>query len=140
MNGPSAWTGDGGETLAEMAGFGPRTAEPRDWSDLHGLLLRVRPGEWTTYGDLAAAIGSGPQAVAGHVAGCSGGCEAGHRVLQADGRLSPGFYWTDPDDARDPAAVLREEGLSFGDEGRADPAARLDAAALRARMGVPAEA
>lgn len=140
VNGPSAWTAEGGETLAEMAGFGRGRAEPRDWSDLHDLLLRVRPGEWTTYGDLATLIGSGPQAVAGHVAGCSGGCEAGYRVLQADGRPSPGFYWTDPDDDRDPAAVLREEGLAFDGEDRADPAARLDAAALRARVGAPAEA
>ena len=100
------------------------------------LLDQVRPGEWTTYGDLAEAIDSSAQAVAGHIARCpEDACRIGYRVLNADGRVSEGFYWGDPSDSRDPVEVLRAEGVSLDTDGRADPAGRLDARALRERSG-----
>ena len=109
---------------------------PRDWSDLHHLLACIQPGEWTTYGDLAEAIDSSAQAVAGHIARCpEDACRIGYRVLNADGRVSEGFYWGDPSDSRDPVEVLRAEGVSLDTDGRADPASRLDARALRERSG-----
>ena len=103
------------------------------WSDLHTLLDRVGPGEWTTYGDLAEAIDSSARAVGGHITACDD-CSSAHRVLTTDGEVAGGFHWSDPADTRDPADLLREEGIAFAD-GRADPASRLDARALAKRSG-----
>lgn len=61
----------------------------RDWSDLHTVLAGLAPGRWTSYGDLAAAIGSHPVPVGSHLAGCRS-CPNPWRVLNADGRVSPG--------------------------------------------------
>ena len=135
ISGPRAWRTASGETLKALAGS--RTAvEGRDWSDLHHLLGCIQPGEWTTYGDIAEAIDSSAQAVAGHIARCpEDACRIGYRVLNADGRVSEGFYWGDPSDSRDPLEVLRAEGVSLDADGRADPASRLDARALRERSG-----
>ena len=135
--GPWWWKTVDGETLSELATeLRGRRSEPRDWSDLHDLLEHVQPGEWTTYGDLAEAIDSSAQAVAGHIARCpEDACRIGYRVLNADGRVSEGFYWGDPSDSRDPVEVLRAEGVSLDADGRADPSHRLDAHALRERSG-----
>ena len=110
--------------------------EGRDWSLLHALLGHVRPGEWTTYGDLAEAINSSAQAVAGHIARCyEDACRLGYRVLNADGQVAEGFHWGDSSDTRDPIEVLRAEGVSMDADGRGDPAGRLDARALAKRSG-----
>ena len=127
--GPRAWKTEDGQTLAALAGFGPGRAEARDWSDLHRVLERVQPGEWTTYGDLAAAIGSSARAVGGHITSCEE-CSSAHRVLTASGGFAERFHWTDPNDPRDPAEMLRAEGVAIVD-GSADPARRLDVNRLR---------
>ena len=134
--GPWWWKTNDGETLSALANELRGRRLGRDWSDLHALLDQVRSGEWTTYGDLAEAIGSSAQAVAGHIARCyEDACRIGYRVLNADGRVSEGFYWGDPSDSRDPVEVLRAEGVSLDADGRADPASRLDPHALRERSG-----
>ena len=132
ISGPRAWKTEDGTTLKALAGSDRRYAGARDWSDLHRLLDQLRPGEWTTYGDLADATGSSARAVGGHITMCDG-CSSVHRVLNADGKVAEGFHWADPEDERDPAEMLAEEGVVFID-GRADPVARLDAATLRGRM------
>ena len=132
--GPWWWMTADGESLSALAGeLRGRRNELRDWSDLHTLLNKVRPGEWTTYGDLAEAIGSSARAVGGHITACSD-CSSAHRVLTAAGEVAGGFHWSDPADARDPADLLREEGVAFSGE-RADPSRRLDPHALRERSG-----
>ena len=134
ISGPRAWRTASGETLKALAGS-RAAAAARDWSDLHDLLACIQPGEWTTYGDLAEAIGSSAQAVAGHIARCyEDACRIGYRVLNADGQVAEGFHWGDPSDTRDPIEVLRAEGVAFAD-GRANPASRLDAYVLRERSG-----
>jgi len=68
LAGPQWWALEDGTTLAELAGFG---SNRRDWSTLHKLLGNLVTGEWTTYGDLATAIGSHPIAVGQHIARCT---------------------------------------------------------------------
>ena len=128
------WRTESGDTLASLAGFRRSRSSARFRADLHASLGHVRAGKWTTYGDLADAIGSSAQAVGQQITRCpEDGCRLGYRVLDANGRVSEGFQWGDPEDRRDPAKVLAEEGIGFID-GRADPDARLDAAALGKRM------
>lgn len=100
-----------------------------NWSELHRLLDALPRGRWTTYGDLAAVVGTAAQPVGGHIAGC-GVCRNAHRVLGSDRRPRPAFQWTDPTDTRSQEQALVEESVNFTD-GMADPAQRLDAAALK---------
>ena len=126
--GPWWWETEDGVNLGALAG----EVSGRDWSDLHRLLETVQTGEWTTYGDLAQAIGSSARAVGKHISVCDR-CSSAHRVLNADGKVADGFHWSDPDDTSDPAEMLAQEGVAFSN-GRADPAHRLDAATFRGRM------
>lgn len=129
LAGPRVWRTEGGDTLAALAGFGG--GGRRDWSDLHGLLDQLRAGEWTTYGDLAGAIGTAPQPLGNHVTECDN-CHNAWRVLNFDSRVADNFRWGDPSDTRDPIDVLTKEGVTFVD-GRASPTQRVDAEMLRQR-------
>ena len=105
----------------QLAGFPSR----RDWTPLHELLSKVHEGEWTTYGDLATAIGSHPIAVGQHISRCEA-CSNAWRVLGADGRPRPNFAWTwDPTETRTCRQVLEDERISFGTSGAADTAQRI---------------
>ena len=131
--GPRAWQTEDGSTLPALAGI--RAAlSGRDWTDLHHVLATVRAGEWTSYGDLAAVIGSSPRAVGGHVLRCRD-CSSGYRVLMSDGKFAPGFTWSDPSDDRNPIDVLRQEGVTFTN-GQADQARRLHPQTLRERVSL----
>jgi alkylated DNA nucleotide flippase Atl1 len=105
-------------------------AEPRplDVDRLHQLLRWLPAGKWTTYGDVASAVGSHARAVGGHIGNCPD-CTNAWRVLQTDGRVSPGFRWNDAADRRDPRQVLVEEGVRFSGE-RAHQDERLSSADL----------
>lgn len=131
--GPEWWALEDGTTLAELAGTSPQTR--RDWTPLHQLLTRLEAGEWTTYGDLAEAIGSHPIAIGQHLSRCDD-CEHAYRVLGADGRARTNFTWTDPAETRTCRQVLEGEGVQFTANGAADPARRIGADQLRARMTV----
>ena len=131
FSGPRAWMTVDNESLEVLAGP-TRTAGARDWSDLHKLLEQVRPGEWTTYGDLADAIGSAAQPVGRHVTGCAD-CPAAYRVLRDGGEVAPGFTWDDPTETRTAVEVLESEGVEFVG-GRASATQSIDASALRERM------
>ena len=98
------------------------------WIRLREVVSRISPGSWTTYGNLAEAIGSGAQAVGNHLA--TQRIEGGHRVMRADGAISSSFRWIDDDDDRDPCEVLRDEGLLFDEHLRADPSSCLTAEEL----------
>jgi len=97
--GPEWWALEDGTTLAELAG----TSMPsrRDWTPLHQLLPELKPGEWTTYGDLAEAIGSHAIAVGQHLTRCED-CESAYRVLGSDRRPRANFTWSDPTETRWP--------------------------------------
>jgi alkylated DNA nucleotide flippase Atl1 len=124
--GPRWWRDSDGRDLPVIAGLG---ATGFDWKPLHDLLARIPAGKWTTYGDAAAVVGTGAQALGQHITGCED-CVNGHRVLGVDGRPAPGFIWSDPTETRTQREVLESEGVSF-DSGRADPAARITQDDLR---------
>jgi alkylated DNA nucleotide flippase Atl1 len=81
---------------------------------------RIPAGSWTTYGDVAATIGSHARPV--------GTCLAtwpipnAHRILKANGELSLGFAFRDGR-TDDPVELLKAEGIRFTN-GRADPRQR----------------
>ncbi len=116
-----------GESLAALAGTGTgRSAF--DWSSLHRLMERIPAGRWTSYGDVATVVGTAAQPLGGHVTTCER-CENAWRLLDANGRPSPGFRWGDGRTGS-PINVLRDEGVRFNDD-VADPAQRLSVDELR---------
>ncbi len=129
--GPSLWQTPDGSTLPALAGI-RRSVAVRDWTDLHHVVEALRGGEWTSYGDLADAIGSSARAVGVHIPPCPK-CVTAYRVLTVEGRLSDGFRWRDPSDTRDPVELLRREGVEFRDR-RAEPTRRIRGEALRERL------
>lgn len=129
VQGTKWWVTEDGVDLATLA-YGTTL---RDWTDLHQLITKIRPGEWTTYGDIGHAIGLPAQPVGTHIATC-GECPYGaHRVLTVNGSPSESFRWSDPAEVRTCREVLESEGLVFDSTGHADPTGRLDADALTGR-------
>ena len=94
------------------------------WQLLNRVLAELPAGAWTSYGDVAALIGSHPvpvgERLANHVV------PNAHRVLRADGTVSPGFRWLDPAVDTDPIDALRAEGVAFDDHHRADQNQRMN--------------
>lgn len=129
--GPEWWALEDGTTLAELAGTAP--GPRRDWAPHHAILSSLREGEWTTYGDLAEAIGSHPIAVGQHLTRCDT-CEHAYRVLGADGRPRTNFTWADPSETRTCRQVLEAEGVTFDSSGSADPTRHVGAAQLTTRQ------
>lgn len=107
------------------------------WTLMEQAVAALPPGKWTTYGDLAALIGSHPVPVGQRVA--TRPVKNGHRVLQAAGTISPGFRWYEPGRTDDPFQVLGEEGIQFDDQNRADPVQRLGVDALARLVGADIE-
>lgn len=107
---------------APLRGVG-RAERSRDWSLAHQVLAALPHGTWTSYGDLAAYIGSGAQAVGNHLANTDGVVNA-YRVLNADGKVADGFQWAGQDRG-DVRALLSVDGIHFTTSGAADPAQRL---------------
>lgn len=130
ITGPMWWADETGlrlhEILEEHTGEAvyPGVSTERDWSPLHELLDQVPSGSWTSYKDLADAIGSSAIAVGQHVARCPD-CTLAYRVLTSRGTVSPGFTWADDERSDDPRDVLEREGVRFDEGGRADPSLRV---------------
>jgi alkylated DNA nucleotide flippase Atl1 len=121
-----------------MPGIEPPAAG-RDWTRLHAALAALPYGAWTTYSDAAELIGSHQVPIGQHLASIPGILNA-HRVLTADGCVSPGFGWTDTADTRDIHDVLRSEGVKFDNELRAVPSQRLKSDDLADLVGEADEA
>lgn len=105
-----------------------------NWQLAHQAVLTLEPGEWTSYGDLAALIGTHANPMGQHMAKID--LEGAWRVLQSSGGVSPGFRWVDPEDGRDPLEVLRAEGLTFDASNHADSAQRVSAEQFAERLGL----
>lgn len=110
---------------------------PPSWQKLARAIAEIPPGAWTTYGDLAALIGSHPVPVGARIAKYP--MSNGHRVLQAEGTISPGFRWYEPARTDDPREVLEAEGVHFDAAGRADRTQRLSVDDLADLLGGTAE-
>ncbi|AQT71438.1 DUF262 domain-containing protein [Streptomyces sp. fd1-xmd] len=110
---------------APLRGVG-RAERSRDWNLAHQVLAALPHGTWTSYGDLAAFLGSGAQAVGNHLANTLGVANA-YRVLTSEGKVSDGFRWTPQDVGGDVRARLSADGVRFTANGAADPTQRLSA-------------
>lgn len=103
------------------------------WSVMDQALAELPAGSWTTYGDIAALIGSHPVAVGTRLS--TKHAPNAHRVLRADGTVAPEFHWVDPGRSDDPADLLHREGVEF-DGGRAKPAQRMKTDELAQLVGL----
>lgn len=131
IRGPSWWFTPDGQSLTDLA---DETSQAGfDWGQLHATLDAVPAGRWTTYGDLADVVGTAPQPLGGHITTCSE-CVNAYRVLDANGRTSTGFRWTDPTDQRTQQQALEADGVEFRGD-RADAAQRLSGEDLSALAG-----
>ncbi|MFE7956339.1 DUF262 domain-containing protein [Streptomyces sp. NPDC057413] len=118
---------------APLRGVG-RAERSRDWNLAHQVLAALPHGTWTSYGDLAAFIGSGAQAVGNHLANTPGVANA-YRVLTSEGKVSDGFRWTPQDHGGDVRARLTADGVRFTANGAADPVQRLSSDDLALLVG-----
>jgi alkylated DNA nucleotide flippase Atl1 len=121
--GPAWWHLPDGRDLATAASQVTSPSQLFDWSGLHALLAAIPAGRWTTYGDLAAVVGTAPQPVGTHISTCAE-CPNAQRVLGADGRPRDEFSWGDLSDTRSQADALAEDGVRFNN-GVADPSQRM---------------
>lgn len=105
------------------------------WASVDQIVDAIPEGRWTTYGELAAAVGSHPIAIGRHIGTHAPG--KAWRVLKANGAIAEEFRWpTDHLNAgRDPRAVLGDEGVSFDDRGRAAADQKLSAIELVQLIG-----
>jgi alkylated DNA nucleotide flippase Atl1 len=129
VNGMLYWTVDGETSLRDLAADagilqagGPGRRIDRD--ALRRMCAAIPRGRWTTYGDLAAAIGvpGAAQSVAGVIA-TDPAIPNAHRVLRSTGQVSPRWIGEEggPEFARE---RLADEGVGFGDGDIAPPALR----------------
>lgn len=103
-----------------------RVEKGRDWGLLHRAVAALPSGCWTSYGDLAALIGSSGIAVGRHLADNLGRVRDAYRVLRSDGRVADGFRWPRGLDRGNVYELLRRDGIRIADGGVADPLQRLD--------------
>lgn len=99
------------------------------------VAARVRPGEWTTYGDISIVVRGDTKAAraVGQAAAKIPDFPAPHRVLLERGRISPDWR---SDDGRGPEEcerLLRAEGVDFTADGRAEEASRVSWDVLKER-------
>ncbi|TDC55880.1 DUF262 domain-containing protein [Actinomadura sp. KC345] len=121
---------------APLPGASDLEDERRTWVLLRRLLAELPTGSWTSFGDLAAVIGSTPAGVGAYMASRPG-LEHAHRVLTSEGTVSPSFSWPDGR-AGTPRDALEAEGVTFSGGGGADPTQRLTAKDLARLIGMDA--
>lgn len=83
-----------------------------DWTQLHQILEALPEGKWTSYVNLAEAVGTGAQALSTHLRNHAE-CPNAYRALTWEGGIADGFRWSDPNDHRDLQEVLTAEGIDF---------------------------
>ena len=125
VNGMIYWTTDGEQTLRDLAAQrGLLGAQPNrriDKNALRHVCSEIPAGRWTTYGDVASAIGvpGAAQSVAGVIA-TDPDVQNAHRVLRANGQISPGWVNAAGDGPAHARELLEIEGITFDDTGTAD--------------------
>ncbi|WP_205323618.1 MGMT family protein [Glycomyces sp. YM15] len=95
----------------------------RDWERVRRVVEALPEGTWTSYGDLAELIGTGPRQVGAYMR--DGNVARAYRVLTAGGTVSEGFRWTDGRTGRDVPDLLRADGVTVSAKGRADRTQRM---------------
>jgi alkylated DNA nucleotide flippase Atl1 len=95
----------------------------RDWERVRRVVEALPEGTWTSYGDLAELIGTGPRQVGAYMR--DGNVTRAYRVLTAGGTVSEGFRWTDGRTGRDVPDLLRADGVTVSAKGRADRSQRM---------------
>jgi len=125
INGMHYWTVDGEKSLHELAvenGMRNTSVRRIDRGAVRALLKAIPPGHWTTYGDVARAIGSpGAAQSAASAIASDPLVENAHRVLRANGAISPEWAGTDGSGPMEARSKLEAEGVEFGDGDYADP-------------------
>lgn len=112
---------------------GVRAAGEPAWDVLEAAVAALPPGSWTSYMDLAALLGSHQVPVGQRLANRE--LPNAHRVLKSRGVVPPGFRWSDPDRTDDPGDLLRQEGVGFDAQGRADQSRRMRPEELATLLG-----
>lgn len=109
-----------------------------DRETIHLLASLVRPGEWTTYGDLStAAIGRSSAAMAvGNMARMDSDFPNPHRVLALGGKIPSQWRSNDGQGPEECRRRLGEEGIRFLPDGRANPEQQLDVGLLEQRAAI----
>ncbi|MCC3761644.1 MGMT family protein [Glycomyces sp. TRM65418] len=102
----------------------------RDWELVRRVVDALPEGTWTSYGDLAELIGTGPRQVGAFMRD-DGGVPKAYRVLTAGGTVSEGYRWADGRSGRDVPDLLRADGVVVTGKGRADQAQRMSVYDLR---------
>ncbi|QGU07042.1 Methylated-DNA--protein-cysteine methyltransferase [Corynebacterium occultum] len=93
------------------------------WRKLRNILTALPAGRWTSYGNIAAAIGTAAQPVGNYIA--VNPLPNAHRVMRSNGEISANFRWLNPEDKTDPRTLLEDEGVSFTKAGNAHTKLRL---------------
>jgi alkylated DNA nucleotide flippase Atl1 len=119
------WAGPLAGAKGAISGF--------DWTRVDAAVAAIPQAKWTGYGDLSLLGGTSAQSVGNRMAS-SGGPRLAYRVLDAQGRVSSMFRWSDPGDCRDPRQLLEYEGIRFDENGCADSVQRLSAFDLAERI------
>ena len=128
INGMLYWTTDGTKTLRDLAaehGLLDGSSRRVDKEALKRVCAAIPYGRWTTYGDIATAIGvaGAAQSVSGVIATDPGVANA-HRVLRASGQVSPGWVSDAGEGPEHARAMLEAEGVTFDAAGVAGAAMR----------------
>ncbi len=128
VNGMAYWTVDGEISLLDLGaevGVLERSARSVNRDALREACDAIPKGHWTTYGDLADAIGvpGAAQSVAGVISSDESIPNA-QRVLRSTGHISPGWSATDGGGPEVARQRLEMEGLTFSENDSADPSRR----------------
>lgn len=116
-----------GELRDEVRG----TANPA-WDRLRSICAAIPAGNWTSYGELGAAVGAHAIGVGNYLS--TRQVPNSWRVLTVDGRVAPEFRWPDGR-TDDPSELLKADGVRFVG-GKADPAQRLGSDELQQLVSV----
>lgn len=102
------------------------------WSDLRFIMTDLPDGQWTSYGDLASAVGVNLESVEKYLAEQT--VPNAHRVLRWDGSVSSQL--SRPEELRnaDPLDLLRSDGIVLTEDGCARQADRLSSERLSALL------
>jgi alkylated DNA nucleotide flippase Atl1 len=99
------------------------------------MASRVRPGEWTTYGDISIAIRGDTKAArgVGQAAAALGDFPNPERVLMEGGFINPKWHDSQGRGPEYCRQLLEQQGVTFNDEGFADHCRRVTWDELRRR-------